>query len=324
MSAYDAYIRSLNRHFWDYVESDPDLFAGLLDTGESTDRRPPVFKAPFADRNILIPHGATPEDCLSIEDTLPKQERHRFFGSMRSSQALAQSVFGNLIALGKMDVLSDLESDEGLPAFFYDLGEATVKLEHAVEHLDEPRPTSIDLWVEGSKRVAVECKLSEPDFGTCSRPRLKPHRDNNYERNYCDGTYASQRGRVSRCSLTETGVQYWTYAPEILSWDSTTDMNPCPLRETYQLIRNILAACVTTDGQIEMEKAHALTIYDARNPSFQHGGTANRQWHTAKSALRNNGNLRSCSWQRLLLHIYRDPDLHWLVGALNAKYALDQ
>jgi hypothetical protein len=268
MSAYDTYIRRLNRHFRDYVESDPDLFAGLLDTDESTDRRPPVFKAPFAGQNILIAPVTTPENCLSIEDTLPKQERHRFFGSMRSSQALAQSVFGNLIAQGKMDVLGDLESDEGLPAFFDDLGDAKVALEHAVWHLGEPRSTSIDLWAEDSKRVAIECKLSEPDFGTCSRPRLQLHKDNNYERDYCDGTYASQRGRMSRCSLTEIGVQYWTYIPEILNWNSTTDMNPCPLRDTYQLIRNVLAACVTTDGKIEMEKAHALTIYDALNAKY--------------------------------------------------------
>jgi len=40
MSAYDTYIRRLNRHFWDYVESDPDLFAGHLDTDEANNRRP--------------------------------------------------------------------------------------------------------------------------------------------------------------------------------------------------------------------------------------------------------------------------------------------
>jgi hypothetical protein len=322
MSAYETYVSRLNSHFWDYVGSDPDLYVGLLDTDERSDRRPPVFKAPHIGRNILFPPDATPEYCLSIEDTLPKQERHRFFGSMRSSQALAQSFFGNLIALGKMDLLNDLESDEGLPAFFDDLGEATVKLEHAVDHLGEPRSTAIDMWVDGSKRVAVECKLTEPDFGTCSRPRLQPHRDNNYERDYCDGTYASQRGRVSRCSLTEIGVQYWTYIPEILTWDCTAGMNPCPLRDTYQLIRNVLAACVTTDGQIEPEKAHALTIYDARNPSFQEGGKANRQWHNTKQALRNQKNLRACSWQRLMKHISADPDLRWMTDGLNIKYGL--
>jgi hypothetical protein len=129
---------------------------------------------------------------------------------------------------------------------------------------------------------------------------------------------------MSRCSLTEIGIRYWTYIPEILTWNSTTDIKPCPLRDTYQLVRNVQAACVTTDGQIETEIAHALTIYDARNPSFQNGGTANRQWLAAKSALRNNENLRSCSWQRLLMHISRVPDLGWLVDALNAKYGLDQ
>ncbi len=320
MSAYERYVSGLNSHFWDYVESDPDIYVGLLDTDERSDRRPPVFKATHIGRNILIPPNATPEHCVSIENTLPKKERHRFFGSMRSSQALAQSIFGNLIALGKMDLLNDLESDEGLPAFFDDLGDASVELEHAVDHLGEPRPTSVDMWVDGSKRVAVECKLTEPDFGTCSRPRLKPQRDNNYERDYCDGTYASQQGRVSRCSLTEIGVQYWSYIPEILTWDSTADTNPCPLRDTYQLIRNVLAACITTDGQIETEKSHALTIYDARNPSFQEGGKADGQWKNAKLGLIDKKNLRSCSWQRLINHISKDPDLHWLADALEAKY----
>jgi hypothetical protein len=44
MSAYDTYIRRLNKHFRDYVESDPDLFAGLLVTDESTVKHPTVFK----------------------------------------------------------------------------------------------------------------------------------------------------------------------------------------------------------------------------------------------------------------------------------------
>lgn len=38
----------------------------------------------------------------------------------------------------------------------------------------EPRPTSIDvLLTKGDHRVAVECKFTEAEFGTCSRPRLR-------------------------------------------------------------------------------------------------------------------------------------------------------
>jgi len=323
MSAYDDYISSLVNQFWDYVYSQPDAYRELLDATNRDKKRPPVFKKSEVANNLLITPDAVPDYRVAVETTLPTKERHRHFGSMRSSQALAQSVFGNLMAMGKVSVLSELESDEGLPAFFDDIGNATLQMEYPVAHLGEPRPTSIDLWIEGSRRIAVECKLTEPDFGTCSRPRLKSNKDANYERDYCDGSYTLQRGRKSRCSLTEIGVRYWTYIPEIVSWDSTNSMNPCPLRDTYQLMRNVLAACVTRHGQVDMENAHALVIYDARNPAFQEGGKGNLQWTAARSALRNPGDLRSCSWQQLIKHLSRDSDLSWMVNALNSKYGFD-
>jgi hypothetical protein len=101
-------------------------------------------------------------------------------------------------------------------------------------------------------------------------------------------------------------------------------MRPCPLGDTYQLVRNILAACINPDQRMETGNAHALVIYDARNPAFQEGGKANRQWLAVKGALRNPDSLRSCSWQRLISHIDKDPELHWMVDALKAKYGFDQ
>jgi hypothetical protein len=47
MSPYDTYIRRLNRQFRDYVESDSDSFAGLLDTDESTIRHAPYSRRPI-------------------------------------------------------------------------------------------------------------------------------------------------------------------------------------------------------------------------------------------------------------------------------------
>ena len=208
MSAYDDYIRTQIRQLWDYVDTNRGAFMGLLETNERSDTRPPVFKSPFVERNILMQLGASSEHRLAVATTLPGKERHRFFGSMRSSQALAQSVFGNLIVAGKTTLLEGLETEEGLPAFFDGIGEARLQLEYAVDHLGEPRPTSIDLWVEGSGRVTVECKFTETEFGTCSRPRLRPS-DANYTRDYCNGDYLQQQGRTSRCSLTEIGVRYW-------------------------------------------------------------------------------------------------------------------
>jgi hypothetical protein len=232
-------------------------------------------------------------------------------------------VFGNLIAAGKTALLKGLETEEGLPAFFDNIGEASLQLEYAVDHLGEPRSTSIDLWVEGFRRVAVECKLTEPEFGSCSRPRLRPS-EPNYARDHCDGSYTQQRGRETRCALTEIGDRYWTYIPELFVWRNLADLRPCPLDDTYQLIRNVLAACVTKDGKIDSRNAHALTLYDARNPSYQDGGKAHSQWLVVKSALRDPKNLRTLSWQRLIAHLSRDSDLAWLCDALNAKYGFGQ
>jgi hypothetical protein len=55
-------------------------------------------------------------------------------------------------------------------------------------------------------RVAVECKLTEPEFGTCSRPGLKQGVDQNYDQDFCDGSYTRHWSRKTRCSLSEIGA----------------------------------------------------------------------------------------------------------------------
>ena len=44
-------------------------------------------------------------------------------------------------------------------------------------------------------------------------------------------------------------------------------MDSCPLQGTYQLARNVLAACVQPDGTVDANSGHALVIYDDRNPA---------------------------------------------------------
>ena len=135
---------------------------------------------------------------------------------MRSSQARAQSVFGSLAALGKAGVLAGLTTDDELPTV---RSGVTVQMEYLVEHLGEPRSTSVDVWLDdGEQRVAVECKFTEREFGRCSRPTLRPGKDANYARDHCDGSYTRQRGRRTHCSLTEIGVRYWEYLPELFDW----------------------------------------------------------------------------------------------------------
>jgi hypothetical protein len=323
MSHYDAYLGSLIQQFWDYVDTQPPQLLQELESTQKDARRPPVFRKSAVAQNILVPPTATPEFQATVVATLPEKERHRHFGSLRSSQALAQSVFGNLIAAGKTALLEGLETEEGLPAFFDGIGAASFQLEYTVDHLGEPRPTSIDLWAEGPGRVSVECKLTETEFGTCSRPRLRPS-ESNYVHDHCDSSYTRQRGRQSRCALTEIGVRYWTYIPELFVWSSLADLDPCPLKGTYQLVRNVLAACVTRKGEIDTDNAHALALYDDRNPAYQSGGEASQQWLAVKNALKNPDNLRTLSWQRLIGYLSRDSDLAWLCDALNLKYGFSE
>ena len=162
----------------------------------------------------------------------------------------------------------------------------------------------------------MECKLSESAFGTCSRPRLP--RDNP---SYCDGTYSVQHGRRTRCALTEIGVQYWQHAPAVLDWDPDVDHSPCPLKRTYQLVRNVLAATVR-ENRVETASGHALIIYDERNPAFWPGGEARSAYDAVCAALRDPGLLRTVSWQRIIGQLSAVRDLRWLVDGLEAKYGL--
>jgi len=320
VSAYNDYISALIQRFWDYAESDLISEKGLLDSDDRNPRRPPVFRKSSACHNILISPDADEESRKAIVSTIAAKERHRHFGSMRSSQALAQSVFGNLVVEGKLGLLDGLNTDENLPAFGDDLGRASLQLEYSVSHLGEPRPTSVDVWFESKYRIAVECKLTEPEFGTCSRPRLKPGKDKNYERDYCDGNYTRQRNRQARCSLSEIGVKYWEYIPEILNWRNDEDISPCTLRNTYQLIRNVLAACVTSDGTVDSNHSYALVIYDACNPEYQEGGFAREQLTAVRAALKVPDLLRSISWQSLVDHLESSGEMVWLAGQLGVKY----
>lgn len=77
--------------------------------------------------------------------------------------------------------------------------------------------------------------------------------------------------------MSERGIGYWRYVPQLFDWPADVDHSPCPLDLTYQLARNVMAACVRADGAIETERAHALLVYDAQNPAFRPGGVADAQ-----------------------------------------------
>ena len=312
---YAAYEEAMRGRFWEWADRH---HSNQLDGGRRKGRHP-VLHADFASHAVLVP--SDPARARGVATALPTRTRHRLFGSLRSSQALTQSVFGALGAFGRLDLLEGVLAECGRPAFLTDTEGASLALEYQVSTLGEPRPTSVDVLLEGaSRRVAVECKFMEDKFGTCSRPGLRP-REPTYAEQHCDGDYQVQRGRRERCALTEIGVRYWTYLPDLFDWDADRDLSPCPFSPAYQLARNALAATVTETG-FNATAGHVLVVYDPRNPEFHTGGTARQQYESAIAACKVPGLIRRLSWQRLTGALARAPELAYLVAALEEKYGI--
>jgi hypothetical protein len=317
-----AYKADLLRRYWDYQRERFPAWQDYFERPEAPDQRPPVFLRGQAWLNVIFNPTAHLPEMLQLLTLLPARERHKWFRSMNSSQALAQSVLGNLTVYDALGYLAEITDDDGEPLF----SDAQVMpdnftLEYRVSTLGEPRATSLDAFVSGDYQVAVECKFTESQVGTCSRPKLKPTAAN-YERDHCDGTYTVQRARKERCSLTEVGVRYWQYVPELFNWRSDRDYAPCPLKHNYQLVRNVLAAGVRPDGSASIGHGHALLLYDERNPAFQPGGKGYTAYAETQSALKAPAMLRKCSWQRITRHLRDRAVLPWLTDELVLKYGL--
>jgi hypothetical protein len=312
--AVRGYLAAVHGIAWAWADQN---HIGQLDGGHREGRWP-VLKDEFVELNVLVPldgHRAAESRAL-----IAPTKRHRHFGSLRSSQALAQGVLGAIAAFKRLDLLSAVRAECGRPAFFMDDCGWSLEFEHEVDTLKEPRQTSIDVLLTGAnRRIAVECKFTETEFGTCSRPRLKP---DNPQR--CDGRYRAQARRTDRCALTTIGIDYWVHLPRLFAWPADRDHDPCPFGAVYQLARNALAAVVTPDGDVVPDRGHVLVLYDARNPAFQPGGQADTQWEAAVGACLVPGLLRRLSWQRLLTVMDAAPNLAWLLDAMRSKYGLLQ
>ena len=205
------YRDQLIKRYWAYQEAYFPEIGEFFDRSEATPKRPPVFLEHHARKNVITNPNASHEEIDHLFGMMLDGERHTHFRSMNSSQALAQSVFGNLVVYGYLNILTDLKDETGLPLFVEALlSPENFHMEYRIKHLGERRATSLDCFVSGKYRVAIECKFREQEFGPCSRPRLRSSASN-YETGYCDGNYHVQRWRKNRCSLTETGVLYWKY-----------------------------------------------------------------------------------------------------------------
>lgn len=316
------YREGLLQRYWEYREAQFASEQELFNPRYQPPTSPPVFVRGKAWRNVIVNPTANEQEKKTLLDLIPRGEWHKWFGSMNSSQALAQSVLGNLFVYGYLDSLTTLTDDEGVDLF----GKAKIstdnfKMEHKISHLGEPRQTSLDGYISGDYQIAIECKFTEAEVGPCSRPDLKP-KDSNYEREHCDGSYSKQRERITRCSLTEMNISYWDHVPKLFNWENNRDHKPlCPLNKNYQLVRNILAVGVK-DKTVSSDYGHVVLIYDERNPAFQENGDGLSAYIETKQALKEPTMLRKCSWQKIVSHLRAQNILPWLIENLNSKYGL--
>jgi len=326
------YKKEMTERLWRYQKERYKGKEKLLEKRhEENPDRPPVFLRPDCHENVLVDQKYGKDVVDHVRALLPVERRHRWFGSMTSSQALAQSVFGNLKALGKLACLVEILGDDGKPLFLR--GRDNIdgfEMEKVVMYLGETsKKTNVDVFFGGSHQVAVECKLTETEAGRCSRPRLRDSASN-FKKDFCRGDYCCEGDRTERCSLTRSGVEYWKYIPDFFNWNAQADNSPCPLNATYQLVRNVLAACLRSgqggndNNKAEQAAGHAVLVYDENNPHFQEKGQGKgRQAFLAvKSGLKNPALIQSCTWQRIIEAMSKDKELSWLVDGLREKYGL--
>src|SRR5688500_15493569 len=106
-----GYLTDLISGFWDYRERSFGAAGHKFESVEPKLHRPPVFTSSHADENVIVRRNGSDNEATAIRALIPIAQRHRWFRSMRSSQALAQSVFGNLIVRGRLDALAGLQSE---------------------------------------------------------------------------------------------------------------------------------------------------------------------------------------------------------------------
>mgnify|MGYP001024619559 CR=1 FL=1 len=319
---YDRYRNDLIHRYWKYQEEKFQPVEEFFDQPNNGNKRPPVFLQSKAKNNIL-----TSPDLKSIENEklfnlIPHGEHHKWFRSMNSSQALALIVLGNLFIHNKLSILSHLTDDDGRSLLEnMDIPFDEFFMEHKINFLGERRRTSIDAFIPGDYQIAIECKFTEKEVGSCSRPKLSKNASK-YDQRYCNGSYIKQMGRMERCALTENGVKYWEYIPLFLKWDKGKDADACPLRYNYQLVRNLLAAGIKEDGSVSLTNGQVILIYDKRNPTCQLGGKIFRAYSEIKDALLFPPMLRKISWQNILRFMRGENILPWLTNKLKEKYGI--
>lgn len=106
---------------------------------------PVVFRKEHAASNLLIPPILDDLRRGEAFALIPASQRHQWFHSLQSFQALAQSIFGTIAVSGRLPILADIVAENGLPAFGPVAAGTVLELEKSITTLGEPRPTSIDV-----------------------------------------------------------------------------------------------------------------------------------------------------------------------------------
>jgi hypothetical protein len=289
------YRLALISQLWSYQSKFfPDQKA-FFDQPAST-TRPPVFLKEKADANVIAHPGASADDQRQVLDLIPPPRRHRAFHSTECTQALTQSLLGNLKFHGCLSLLADLKDDSGELLF----GEASLAaknltLEHDFKAGPESAPVRLDGFVAGNYRVSIACALSETDMDSAA------------------GHKADSSGEQHRRSQDHLAK---------LFVGGRSDEGCKPLKATDPLVGQVLAACVRDDGSLVPAGGHAVLLYDNRNPAFQTGGKGFAAFNTVRSSLKRHETLRKCSWQIVLEQLANVHSMRWLTGFLNAKYGL--
>lgn len=273
--AHADYDRGLSEHYADYFAFHPD---------EAGEHR-------FSARSL---EAALPTGWGSLAKLIPTEQRHRYALSGKSSQTLA---------LGTLGVPAQLEPDLTWLWELLDLPRqcgsgARIQFEVTVdpELLNErPRQTSIDVLAETDQVVVcIEAKLREAGIGPCScpAPERRCSRVMLEDRSSSYGPSAMEDFRFNSAEASAGSHSSRPY------WRAAMRANVCPVRVSYQAVRNVAAARALAHGR----QAVFCLLYDERNPYFTRTG----EWPGWPAILHDsldlseNVTFRSASWQELI------------------------
>jgi len=126
--------------------------------------RPPVVSPQSPSLNLMLPRDKGM--ASTIESEIASAARHKHFRSFRSSQAMAQSVFGAFKAAGRLDLLSRVRAECGRPAFGKTTTATTLSMEVDVRTLGD--------GVCQSSCPPISCGVSEFRGAYFVRPEQHP------------------------------------------------------------------------------------------------------------------------------------------------------